>query len=187
MEDKRPDWACPVSLVTDRILLREFVAADFDALRVIDADPEVQRFRSPIPITPAATREFLAQAQAQAAERPRQQYALAITLRADARLVGLAGLTIANAAYDEAYLWYAIGQRDWGQGYATDAAGRLVRFGFEAAGLRRVFAECSADNPASARVLAKIGLKRELASPGSLAVTRGRLRFTLACPPDLVV
>jgi ribosomal-protein-alanine N-acetyltransferase len=146
-------------LLTDRLVLREFVAADFDALREIDSDPEVLRYRSRSVITPADTREFLAQAQTQAAERPRQQYALAITLCEDGRLVGLCGLIIASSRYDEAYLWYVINRRDWGQGYATEAASRLLRFGFEEAGLRCLFAECQPDNLASARVLEKIGLR----------------------------
>jgi ribosomal-protein-alanine N-acetyltransferase len=148
-------------LLSERLLLREFDEADFDALREIDSDPEILRYRSRQEITPAATREFLIQAQAQAAEQPRQQYALAVALREDERLVGQCGLTVVSARYDEAFLWYSINRRDWGQGFATEAAARLLRYGFEEAGLRRIFAECHPDNLASARVLEKIGMRRE--------------------------
>ena len=137
------------------------MADDYDALREIDGDPEILRYRSHKEITPAETRAFLVQAQAEAGEQPRQRYALAAVLRQGGRLVGQCGLTIANRAYDEAFMWYSVNRRDWGQGYATEAAGRLLRFGFEDAGLRRVFAECHPDNRASARVLEKIGLKPE--------------------------
>jgi len=65
----------------------------------------------------------------------------------------------------------------WGQGYATEAAAELVRYGFEQAGLRRIFAECHPDNLASARVLEKIGLLPEATT------NTARLRFGLSQPP----
>ena len=161
-------------LLTERLSLREFVDSDFDALREIEADPEGLRYRSRAEITPAQTSEFLVQAQVQAAEVPRQQYALAVVLRPEQRLLGQVGLTIVNSKYDEAFLWYAIHRSFWGQGCATEAAARLVRFGFEAAGLRRIFAECHPDNKASARVLEKIGMTAEAVAEAS------RLRYGLA-------
>ena len=48
-----------------------------------------------------------------------------------------------------------------------------MRFGFEDADLRRIFAECHPQNVASARVLQKIGLLPETMADG------GRLRFGL--------
>jgi RimJ/RimL family protein N-acetyltransferase len=160
-------------LLTERLILRELDDADFDALREMAADPEVLRYRSRSEITPAATREFIHNARVQAAEAQRQQYALAAVLRAGQRLIGELGLTIVNSQYDEAFMWYSMNRAYWGQGYATEAAARLLRFGFEEAGLRRIFAECQADNTASARVLEKIGLARESVAAGS------RLRYGL--------
>jgi len=166
-------------LLTRRLLLREFVETDFEALREIESDPEILRYRSRSEITPAATREFINNAKAQAAEQPRQQYALGAVLKDSLRLIGELGLTISSSKYDEAYLWYSINRKYWGQGYGTEAAARLLRFGFEEASLRRIFAECHPDNLASARVLEKIGLKRETtASPE-------RLRFGLSLPPTI--
>jgi ribosomal-protein-alanine N-acetyltransferase len=158
-------------LLTERLILRELVEADFDALREIAGDAQVLRFRSRSEITPAATREFINNARAQAAEPRRQQYALAAVLRSGLRVIGELGLTITNSQYDEAFMWYSVNRAYWGQGYATEAAGRLLRFGFEEAGLRRIFAECHPENVASARVLEKIGLARETVADGS------RLRF----------
>ena len=166
-------------LQTERLLLREFVDSDFDALRAIDADPDVLRFRSQDAIMPDLTREFLARAQATALERPRQQYNFAVVPRAGDELIGLCGLTVVNSRYDQAFLWYALNRAYWGQGYATEAARCLLRFGFETAGLRRIFAECHADNVASARVLAKIGLRPEAPATGEPNVVSGRLRFAM--------
>jgi RimJ/RimL family protein N-acetyltransferase len=164
-------------LLTERLILREFVEADFDALREIAADPEVLRYRSRQSIPPEATREFMRYAMAQAAEARPQQYARAIMLRNERRVIGEIGLTITNPEYDEAFMWYSMNRAFWGQGYATEAADRLLRFGFEEAGLRRIFAECYLENAASARVLEKIGLLPEPVTDG------GRLRFGLSRRP----
>jgi RimJ/RimL family protein N-acetyltransferase len=161
-------------LLTERLILREFVESDFDALREIESDPEILRYRSRSEITPAQTRDYLIRAQAQAAEQPRQQYGFAVVLRDGLRLIGQVGLTISNSQYDEAFLWYSTNRSYWNRGYATEAAARLLRFGFAEAGLRRVFAECHPDNLASARVLAKIGMAAEPVADAS------RLRFGLS-------
>ncbi|MCC6190867.1 MAG: GNAT family N-acetyltransferase [Anaerolineales bacterium] len=153
-------------ILTARLLLRAFVPADFDALRALDADPEVLRYRSRAVITPDDTRAFLAQAQAAAAEAPpRSQYPFAVVLRLpDERLVGQCGLTVLPPGRD-AFLWYALCRDYWGQGYTSEAARAVLDYGFERAGLQRIFAECHPDNLASARVMQKIGLRPETHTP----------------------
>jgi len=168
-------------LLTPRLSLREFTEEDFAALREIDGDSEILRWRSRRAITPAMTREFLAQAAAAAEEQPRQQYALAVTLRPAPRgaLIGQVGLTIITARYDEAFMWYSVNRQYWGQGYMTEAARRMLEFGFETAGLRRIFAECHPDNTASARVMEKIGLRLENHPADEDPVLASRLRYAL--------
>lgn len=51
--------------------------------------------------------------------------------------------------------------RPTGQGYATEAAAALLRICFEDLGLRRVTAQCFADNVASWRLMEKLGMRRE--------------------------
>jgi RimJ/RimL family protein N-acetyltransferase len=48
-----------------------------------------------------------------------------------------------------------------GQGYATEAAAAMLRICFEDLGLHRVVAGAFADNPASVRVMEKIGMRIE--------------------------
>jgi ribosomal-protein-alanine N-acetyltransferase len=168
-------------LLTPRLSLREFAPEDFAALREIDGDPEILRWRSRRVITADMTREFLAQAAAAAQEQPRQQYAMAVTLRHApcGLLIGQVGLTIVNTRYDEAFMWYSVNRRYWGQGFMTEAARRLLEFGFETAGLRRIFAECHPDNTASARVMEKIGLRLESHPADEDPVLASRLRCAL--------
>ena len=60
-----------------------------------------------------------------------------------------------------AYLGYVLGRRSWRQGYATEAAARMLRHSFVELGLRSITATCDPDNAASAAVLRKIGMHQE--------------------------
>ena len=61
----------------------------------------------------------------------------------------------------QAELGWVIDPAHAGQGYATEAAGALLRICFEGLGLRRVIAQCFADNAASWRIMEKLGMRRE--------------------------
>jgi len=62
---------------------------------------------------------------------------------------------------NEADLGFILARDLWSQGYATEAAGAMVRAGFEQLGVGRIFSTCDVANLASARVLEKAGLRRE--------------------------
>jgi len=49
-----------------------------------------------------------------------------------------------------------------GHGYATEAVRELIRLCFEDLGLRRVTANCFADNEASWRLMERVGMRREI-------------------------
>ena len=50
---------------------------------------------------------------------------------------------------------------DWGKGYASEAAQRLLAFAFENFTAHRIVAFCHAENTTSVRVMQKIGMKQE--------------------------
>jgi RimJ/RimL family protein N-acetyltransferase len=49
-----------------------------------------------------------------------------------------------------------------GNGYATEAVVELIRVAFEELGLRRLIANCFADNTPSWRLMERVGMRREL-------------------------
>jgi [ribosomal protein S5]-alanine N-acetyltransferase len=148
---------------TPRLLLRPFAGTDYAALRLIDGDPQVLRYRSRPEITPAVTLAFLVQADHDALVplEARRQWALAGVRLADDQLIVQIGLTRALVRSDEAFMWYSTRRDCWGQGYASEAAAAVLRLGFEMLGFQRLFAECHPDNAASLRVMRKIGLRPE--------------------------
>ena len=74
--------------------------------------------------------------------------------------IGAIGLEI-NAKDENAELGYWIGESWWGRGYCTEAARTMVDFGFSTLGLKKIHAHFMAKNPASGRVLQKIGMVKE--------------------------
>jgi [ribosomal protein S5]-alanine N-acetyltransferase len=77
----------------------------------------------------------------------------------DGELVGCMGLRVKDHGIAEIGYW--VGMPFWGRGYATEAGRAVLRYGFQECGLQRIFAGHFARNPASGRVLQKIGMTYE--------------------------
>lgn len=148
-------------LETADLALREFVPSDWEAVHAYAQDPDVVRYELWGPNTEVQTIAFVNEAIRGRAEDPRRSFELAITLKSTGQLIGGAGLRIRNATHREADIGYALHKAHWGQGLGTQAARGLVRFGFERLGLHRIWATCHCENVASAKVLARAGLRQE--------------------------
>lgn len=75
-------------------------------------------------------------------------------------LIGCVGLAN-NLLHKRADLGYWMGLPWWGQGYVTEAALALIDFGFQKWDLERIQSHHLGNNPASGRVMEKIGMTRE--------------------------
>ncbi len=149
---------------TPRLVLRGFDLIDAREVQLLAGAREVADTTAliPHPYPDGAAEQWIATHAAEWAAH--RTLALAVTLRESGQLVGSLGLTFA-AEHARAELGYWIGVPFWRHGFATEAAGAVVDFGFRVLGLNRVQAHHFARNPASGRVLLKAGLKREGASP----------------------
>jgi RimJ/RimL family protein N-acetyltransferase len=94
-------------------------------------------------------------------ELPRIKFQLAIALPGQNQLIGSCGIRKKQSGSHQAELGYEIAPLYWGQGYATEAAQKMLNFGFEHLNLHRVWASCLVENKASARVLEKLGMQQE--------------------------
>lgn len=150
-----------MELETQRLLLREFVADDWRAVLAYQGDPMYLRFYDWDTRSEADARAFVNMFITQQLERPRTKYQLPLILKEDGSLIGNAGIRVNDPRLREANIGYELDSLYWNQGYATEAALAVITFGFETLRLHRVWAECVADNAASARVLEKLGMKRE--------------------------
>ncbi len=84
----------------------------------------------------------------------------AITLPENPLVIGSIGL-VTIPDHQRAEMGYWLGQPYWGQGYMTEAARELLRYGFTELGLNRIYATHFSRNPASGRVMQKIGMQYE--------------------------
>jgi len=93
-------------------------------------------------------------------QRKGREVTFAIGLRSQKLLIGVIGLSL-NAHHARGGLGYWIGKPYWNRGYATEAAQAVLRYGFETLRLHRVYAFHFRRNPASGRVLRKLGMTHE--------------------------
>jgi RimJ/RimL family protein N-acetyltransferase len=142
----------------ERLVLREFRDDDFEAVHAFTSDPDVVRYLPWGPNSEDDTRRFLARAHGYRAGDPRWIFELAVARREGGEVIGGIGL---HRDGSNAVMAYSGGRSAWGRGYATEAAGLALGFGFRELELHRIWAVCDPENSGSARVLRKLGMRQE--------------------------
>jgi len=84
----------------------------------------------------------------------------AIDLAGNGLLIGSMGIVL-DLTHNHGQLGYWIGLPFWNKGYCSEAAQAVLAFGFGVVGLNRIWAPHFKSNPASGRVLQKIGMQYE--------------------------
>jgi [ribosomal protein S5]-alanine N-acetyltransferase len=148
------------TLRTERLLLREFVPEDAPDVRKLAGAREVARTTRPIPHPyPEGEAERWISTHRAAFETGEAVH-FAVVTREGGELVGGVTLVISEGD-DRAHPTYWIGVPYWGRGYATEAAREVVRYAFEDLDLHLVHAAHFGSNPASGRVMQKVGMSYE--------------------------
>lgn len=148
------------SLTTARLLLRGFELADAHDVQGLAGDRDVAAttLRVPHPYEDGMAETWIS-GHVDAFARG-EELSLAITDRSSDTVVGAIGLKL-FLDDDRAELGYWIGKPFWGRAYATEAARAVVGYGFGELGLHRIHASTFSTNPASSRVLEKLGMRDE--------------------------
>ena len=145
------------SIETARLYLRPVSMDDLDGLHRLWTEPAVREY--------FWDGETISREKAEAAVREgmgafdRHGFGLWIA-EVGENLIGFCGLRpLDNAPAVE--VLYGITPLRWGEGFATEAALAMLRYGFEEAGLDRILGIADRENTASRRVLEKIGMTFE--------------------------
>lgn len=147
-------------LTTRRLVLRAFVASDAAEVQRLAGDFAIAdtTLEIPHPYEPGMAETWFA------THKPKfeagEVVALAITAGDGGTLIGAVGLSI-RQRFDRAEIGYWVGKPYWGQGYCTEASQAAMEYGFKEFNLNRIFAVHFKRNPASGRVMQKIGMKQE--------------------------
>ena len=147
---------------TERLRLRPVEHGDLDDLLPIHSHPDVVRYL----YWEVRSREELAAVLAgkierAALEKPGDAVDVAVRLRDGGRLVGTVSLGWSDSEHRQGEIGYILNPAHAGRGYATEAARAMLRVGFEVLGLHRIAGRLDARNTASARVLERLGMRRE--------------------------
>ena len=148
------------NLTTRRLLLRPFAPADAPDVQRLAGAREIAATTAniPHPYEAGMAEQWIA-SHRQALEQDRT-VTYAVTLSGGGELIGAIGLEL-SPANRRAELGYWIAVPEWGRGYCTEAATEMLRYAFEDLGLHRVMARHFRSNPASGRVMQKIGMRHE--------------------------
>lgn len=148
------------TLTTARLVLRPFSAGDGPRLVELLADREIAEntLTIPYPYVLSDAEAWLGTLVPKFNEGKHVTFAL--TRLEGGVLIGCVGLGI-HREHARAELGYWIGREHRGMGLATEACAAIVRYGFEALALERIFASHYLRNPTSGRVLAKVGMTYE--------------------------
>jgi len=148
-------------LETERLMLRPLVPEDAPMITRLAGRREIAdtTISIPHPYSEEQAREWIAKTAEGFAKG--KEAAFGVQLKNTRSLVGGVGLREIDAVHSHAEMGCWIGVDWWGKGYATEASRAVLRFGFEELGLNRIHAHHMVRNPASGRVLASIGMRRE--------------------------
>ena len=147
---------------TPRLRLRPFATGDLDVLYSYQSRDDVTRYLLWGPRTRDEVRHGLELKMAATAIRSEGDFlALAAESLSTGQIVGDAVLGLESEEHLHGEIGYIVHPDHHGLGYATEMARPLLRIAFDDLGLHRVTGELDARNAASARVLEKLGMRRE--------------------------
>jgi RimJ/RimL family protein N-acetyltransferase len=154
----RPDY--PIR--TARLTVRPFQPGDLDGLFAIQSRPEVTRYLYWETPDRKRVREVLATKIRQSKlDDEGQALTLAVVGTETGALVGEVNLRWHSREHRGGEIGFVFHPDHHGRGFATEAAEVMLRLGFADLGLHRIIGRLDARNVASAKVLSRLGMRRE--------------------------
>jgi ribosomal-protein-alanine N-acetyltransferase len=149
------------TIKTERLILRPYSLQDASELQKLIGDRDVVSTMTnvPHPYEDGMAEEWIGGRQESFEKGKTVDFA--IIHRQEGLLIGGVSLNDIDQQSEHAEIGYWIGKPYWRNGYGTEAARAIVNYGFEALGLNRINGRHFRRNPASGRILQKIGMKHE--------------------------
>jgi RimJ/RimL family protein N-acetyltransferase len=148
-------------IATERLLLRPFESDDYEPLLAILSNPEVMRFLESGPEGPDEVRASLeTKLNRTALRREGDSLQLAVVPGEGGRMVGFVTLIWVSREHGRE-IGFIFDPDHHGRGYATEAMEAILPLAFDRLDLHRVVGRCDARNLASARLLERLGMRRE--------------------------
>ncbi|MCV9938478.1 GNAT family N-acetyltransferase [Boseaceae bacterium BT-24-1] len=144
-------------LETERLLLKPRSEPDLDFVAALNADPQVMRYIAAIG-DPAMGREGVAARSFLHVGRG-LGYWTVFARTDESEPLGYVGLIPDGDDPEQAQISYRFAARHWGRGFAREAVGRLLRYGFETLDLPETHIVTHQQNAASLQLAARLGFE----------------------------
>ncbi len=145
------------ALISQRLLIRPFVAEDAADLASRRSHPDVARYQNwATPFTLSQAEELVADLVGMEGPSEGEWWMAVVCDRISGTTLGDLALHLSSDGHT-AEVGYTLFTDNWGKGYAVEAVGRLVEYLFEVRDVTRVFGMLHPDNPASAMVMERNG------------------------------
>jgi ribosomal-protein-alanine N-acetyltransferase len=148
------------TLETNRLILRPLALEDAQEIQALAGDFTIADTTLNIvhPYPDGLAEKWISEHPAKFQQR--EAVTFAVTLKDHGQLIGVASLGF-NLRFRRGELGYWISKPYWNQGFATEASRAVIEFGFGSLGLHKIEATHLSRNPASGKVLQKMGFEQE--------------------------
>lgn len=143
-------------LESERLVLKTIEPGDAQELAAALNDFDISKHLATVPHPYSVNDAYAFIGRIAEEQQKGEGHVFVIRRKADRALVGCCGLHLKNGAFE---LGYWIAKPLWRQGFASEAAYRLVTFAFDDLGAETVTAGWYHDNGISGRILAGLGFK----------------------------
>lgn len=145
----------PIEFETDRLIIRRFTKMDADAVFAMRSDENVMRFIR----APQMNRDEAENWIELVSSRWKDEKIgfCAVFEKASEEFIGWCGLWRLKET-DEIEVGYALVKEVWGKGFASEAAGAFLDYGFNELNLGKIVAVAHPENQASQNVMKRLGM-----------------------------
>lgn len=148
-----------IPLESERLIYRRTVKSDIDEFFFIQLNPNLRKYlgMSKVGNNLIKNRDYFDENK----YNDKDYYRWTIVKKEDNKILGCIYLNIHDKKAKTAGIDYWIREDEWGCGYVTEAAKRILEFAFDTLNLNRIESCGAKDNPGTWKVMEHIGLKYE--------------------------
>lgn len=153
-----------LTLQTDRLILRELLFSDAEALFKMDKNPNVHTYLSSNPANDIDNvTDYIGEIRNQYIKNRIGRFA--VVLKKTNEVIGWAGIKFVTESENNLVNFYDIEYRlqeeHWGNGYAKEAAEAWLQYGFNKMKKFNIYASTHTENKNSKRILERLGMKQK--------------------------
>ena len=154
------DFSKDIILETDRLILRKMTLDDAQDIFEYAKDEKISKWVTwPVHKSIDDTKKFINFVLD--GYKKNKHLGFVAERKDDKKVIGTVGFNEFFYDHDKSEISYTFGTKYWGKGYATEAAKKIVAFGFNELGLNKIQAYVFVPNEASKKVLKKVGMQFE--------------------------